>query len=123
MEGRTLDSRRTLEPGNVTTRGINVALGAWVFISAFIWTHTVAQFWNTWIVGALVALFALGAFRVPQARFLNAALAVWLFISIFALPTNLATAWNNGILAALIFIVSMIGVRMPTTIHRGAAHA
>lgn len=115
VEGTTIETR------NNPSRWLNVAFGAWVFISAFVWTHTAAQFWNTWIVGALVALISFGALRVPQARFVNSALAVWLFISIWALPTGTSTAWNNGIMACLIFIVSMIGARMPAM--RGPAHA
>jgi hypothetical protein len=106
-------------------RGINAALGAWLFISAFVWPHTSAQFWNTVIVGLIVAAVALGAFRMVQLRFVNAIAGVWLFFSIWALPTfSSATAWNNGIVAAGIFLLSMIGISRPAgRRERGPAEA
>lgn len=96
---------------NTTARGMNILLGAWLLISSFIWVHSSSQFWNTLIVGAVVALVALGAFRVASLRFVNAVAAVWLFASIWLLPTiNDATSWNNGIVAAGVFALSLLGV-------------
>ena len=91
-----------------TARIINIVLGVWLFISAFLWLHSYAQMTNTWIVGALVVVFALVALRVPEARYLNAVLAVWLFISVWALPTlSNATRWCNALTAIAIFAVAM----------------
>ncbi len=90
-------------------RGINILLGIWLFISAFIWPHTAAERANTWIMGILCVLFALIATGVSTARWLNTALAVWLFISVWALPhDNAGTAWNNVIVAIVVFFVSLI---------------
>ncbi len=89
-------------------RLINVLLGVWLFISAFLWPHTYEQMTNTWILGVLCVVFALIAMRVPQARYLNTALAVWLFISAFALPrATTGTLWNNILVAIAIFVVSL----------------
>ena len=49
-------------------RTLNIALGVWLFISAFLWPHTSAQFTNTWICGALTVAFSLIAMRVPESR-------------------------------------------------------
>jgi hypothetical protein len=98
-------------------RIINVVLGIWLFISAFIWPHSQAQLTNTWIVGVLCVLFALIALRVHEARYLNTALAVWLFISAFALPhVSVGTVWNNALVAIAIFFVSLAApAELPAT--------
>ena len=91
-----------------TARIVNIVLGIWLFVSAFIWPHTYAQMTNTWILGALTVIFALSAMRVPETRYINTVLAVWLVISVWALPSmNLATQWNNAIVAIAIFFVSL----------------
>ncbi len=93
----------------VAARIANVILGVWLFISAFIWNHTPAQFNNAWIVGILCVIFSLIAMRAPQVRFLNTILAAWLFISAWALPRATAgTAWNSVLVAIAMFIVSLL---------------
>lgn len=90
-------------------RIINVILGIWLFISAFVWAHTQAQMTNTWILGVLCVIFALVAMAVPWVRYLNTLLAIWLFISAWALPTvSVGTIWNNVLVAIAIFIVSLV---------------
>ena len=91
-----------------TTRVVNIVLGIWLFISAFLWPHSYAQMTNTWICGVLAVAFAMIAVRVPEARYLNTLLGVWLFVSVWALPTiNAATPWNNALVAVAIFLVSL----------------
>lgn len=105
----------------MAARIANVVLGVWLFISAFIWPHTQAQMTNTWIVGALIAIFALVAMRAPQARYVNTALAIWLFISVWVLPVeSTATLWNNAIVAIAVFVLSLLPsrVEMPGQIGR-----
>ena len=92
----------------MAARTLNILLGIWLFISAFIWTHSQAQLTNTWILGVLCVAFALIATRVEQVRYLNTALAVWLFISAFALNSqSRGTMWNNALVAVAIFIISL----------------
>ncbi len=94
---------------NSLTRGIQILLGIWLFISAFIWPHTSAQMNNAWICGVITVVFAVIALRAPQARYVNTALAVWLFISTFAMPRmSVGTTWNNILVAIAIFIVSLV---------------
>jgi hypothetical protein len=91
-----------------SARIVNIILGIWLFISAFIWPHTYAQMTNTWILGVLTVAFALIAMRVPEVRYLNTILAVWLFISVWALPSmSVGTMWNNALVAIAIFFVSL----------------
>jgi len=90
-------------------RIINVILGVWLFISAFVWPHTTSQMTNTWICGVLCVVFALVAMAVPWVRYLNTLLAIWLFISAWALPSvSPGTIWNNVLVAIAIFIVSLV---------------
>ena len=92
-----------------SVRALNVILGAWLFISAFIWPHTYAQMTNTWICGVLCVVFAVVGMFVPAARYLNTLVAVWLFVSAWALPSERpGTVWNNVLVALAIFIVSLI---------------
>ena len=100
-------------------RIINVILGIWLFVSAFIWPHSRAQLTNTWILGVLCVLFALVAMALPWARYLNTLLAIWLFISAWALPTvSAGTIWNNVLVAIAVFIVSLVPTE-PGTETRG----
>jgi hypothetical protein len=93
-------------------RGLNVALGVWLFISAFLWPHSQGQMTNTWLMGVLCVVFAVAAMYVEQVRFLNTLLAIWLFISAFALPSlSVGTTWNNAIVAIAIFLVSLVPSR------------
>ncbi len=90
-------------------RWLNVILGVWLFISAFVWEHTTAERTNSWILGVLCVVFALVAMSQPTARYLNTILAIWLFISVWALPhDNHGTMWNNALVAIAIFIVSLV---------------
>lgn len=89
-------------------RVVNIILGIWLFVSAFLWLHGSAQMTNTWIVGALAVAAALIAMRVPEVRYFNTVLAVWLFVSVWALPRiNTATMWNNALVAVVMFFASL----------------
>jgi hypothetical protein len=94
---------------SVSPRLVNVIIGVWLFISAFIWPHTEAQMSNTWICGVLTVVFALVGMAVPWVRYLNTILAIWLFISAWAIPAaHPGTIWNNVLCAIAIFIVSLV---------------
>ena len=103
-------------------RGFTLLLGVWLFISAFIWPHTMSQMTNTWICGVIAVVFAAVAMRYPQARYVNTILAIWLFVSAFALPSiSVGTIWNNVIVAIAIFVSSLVPSDQPTRlVHRPA---
>ncbi len=95
-------------PGR-TARILNLILGVWLFISAFVWPHNPAQQTNTWIMGVIGVVVALVAMSVSPARWVNTAMSIWLFISVWALPhQNLATQWNNALVAIAIFVLSLV---------------
>ena len=104
-----ISSERGPAVRGASPRIINVILGVWLFISAFVWPHTQAQMTNTWICGVLVVIFALIGMAVPWVRYLNTLLAIWLFISAWALPmAQVGTVWNNVLVAIAVFIVSLV---------------
>jgi hypothetical protein len=104
---RGFDVRR-LPEGPVASRVPNLVLCTWLFLSAFLWRHGAAQFYNTWVVAVLAFAFTLIAVGVPMVRYLNTALSIWLFISAFALSTHAGTVVNNVICALLMFVFSFV---------------
>ncbi|WP_437586538.1 SPW repeat domain-containing protein [Sorangium sp. So ce1000] len=113
-----------MEHRTATLRGINIALGIWLFISAFLWRHGRGEFTNTWVVGALCVLFALIALWAPRARYATAILAVWLFVSAWTIPVLLmATVWNNALVAVAILVVSLLATEAVVGRTRAAPRA
>ena len=112
-----VEQQRPASPaGGTSARVLNAVLGVWLFISAFVWPHTMAQRTNTWILGVLALFFALMAASTPRVRYLNTILAIWLFISAWALPTiSPGTIWNNVLVAIAIFVVSLVPSLSKTT--------
>ena len=89
-------------------RLLTIALGVWLFLSAFIWPHTASQFTNAWMSGLLIVAFASVAIRVESARYGCTVLAIWLFFSNWILrTTDEATAWNNIIVSVSVFVASL----------------
>jgi SPW repeat len=109
-----VNDRRRTEPASPSKSGpvarfIEMAVGAWVFLSAFVLAQSDSTRTNSWVCGALVVLFAIIALRAPTARFVNTSIAVWLFITSFSFPhVSEATVWNNWICAVVIFFVSLV---------------
>jgi hypothetical protein len=91
-------------------RYVNAGIGVWLFISAFLWPHTSAQYANTWIMAIVTFVIALVAIGTPGFRFLNTVAGAWLIISAFVLPTiSAATRWNNFIVGVVVLILSLYG--------------
>jgi hypothetical protein len=107
----------------VFVRVLNALLGFWLFVSAFMWPHTTAQFHNAWVTGMLVTVFAVAAIAgVHRARFLNFVLALWLFFSTLFLPRlSAGTAVNHMLLAVALIVTSLFPLRVRTyRLGRGA---
>jgi len=108
----------------MAARTLNVLVGIWLFISAFVWPHSAAQMTNTWILGVLCVVLALIAMRFEQVRYVNSLLGIWLFISAFALPgATPGTTWNNALVAIAIFIISLVPSTMLPAPRRSATQA
>ena len=101
-------TRKGASMDNRTVRTINIVLGAWLFLSAFLWFHSGAQFTNTWIVGLATAGIAIAGLWAAQARWLNVGLAAWLIVSNWVLPTTSATGWNNFLVGIAILVIAFL---------------
>src|SRR5262245_58230588 len=66
-------------------RWIPIVLGAWLFVSAFLWRHSPSSATNSWIIGLLIAIAGLIALRMPWMRWVVTGLAVWLFLATLAI--------------------------------------
>jgi hypothetical protein len=103
---------------------VNIVLGAWLFISTFIWPHAGSSATNTWVVGLLIVIVAIIAMYWPVVRWLNTLLGAWLFISAFVISNIfLATTWNNAIVAILVFLISLMPGGLYPTARHGAGFA
>ena len=104
-----IDRPASPAPSSLYPRALPIALGAWLFVSAFLWPHGTGAAVNSWIVGLLIVVAGLIALRMPWMRWLDTALAVWLFLSTLAMPSATgATLWNNLIVAVLVFLASLV---------------
>lgn len=88
-------------------RYLNAMAGAWLFLSAFMWTHHALQRTNSWVVGAVIFTTAITSIGIPRLRFFNAIVALWLFVSAF-IGSYDYTAWNNAIVAIWVFVFSLV---------------
>lgn len=52
----------------------NVALGLWLFVSAFLWPHSSFAFAASWIMGGCIAMTAFAAIWASPARYFNVVL-------------------------------------------------
>ena len=108
---------------SLSPRALNVTLGAWLIVSAFVWPHARWQFINTLVPGALVIAFALAACAAPRVRYLNTALSAYLFVSAWCYPAmtlaEMATQWHNATVALWIssFRCSTTDLSVLTRLH------
>lgn len=97
-------------------RFVNMAIGTWLFLSAFLWSHSPSLRTNTWMCGLLVVGFAAWAMWANVARFLNTAVAIWLFFSTLSIAQAASfTLWNNVFCAVTVFVLSLIPTRTTAT--------
>jgi hypothetical protein len=90
-------------------RYLNIAAGIWLFISAFLWQHSQAQFTNSWIMGIVVTVVALIGLSVPSFRYVNTIAGAWLIISGFMLPRiTSGTVLNNVIVGIVVVAASLV---------------
>lgn len=85
----------------------SLILGAWLFLSRFVWAHSAAQFANACVVSVLYTSLATAALGNPRVGYANVIPAVWLFLSAWLLPRAAdATLWHNVALSIAMFAVA-----------------
>jgi hypothetical protein len=79
-------------------RYLNLVLGAWLLVSAFVWPHSEPQFLITILVGS------------PLVRKINTACGVVLALAAVLLPrASVVTLWHNVLLGFIVVSVSFFG--------------
>jgi hypothetical protein len=102
-------------------RAVNIALGLWLFASAFVLDRPGNAGFNTWLVGLFVAPIAFIALYAPGLRFLNTGLAVWLLVSTVWFGYRQAwVAFHDAFVAGAMLVVSL-GRTPPLVLRRRGA--
>jgi hypothetical protein len=90
-------------------RIVNLLLGMWLFLSAFLWEHDDPQYLNAFTSGLVLGILGLAAGeRRPLVRLITGQIGLWLMASTFLLPTEAATRVNHLLVGALVLIVSVL---------------
>jgi hypothetical protein len=90
-------------------RATDVALGCWLFASAFVLPRGEAAGGNAWIVGMLIAVFGLWGIWAPAVRRVNTLAGVWLLSSAFFLPhLGVATRVHDVLIACAVLGLSLV---------------
>jgi hypothetical protein len=94
-----------------TASGINIILGIWFLISAWIYGYAAASqamVWNYVVVGALIAIFGIMRYATPHSRigfsWVNVVLGVWALISpwIYGYAGDMPRVWNDVIVGIVV---------------------
>lgn len=95
-----------LEP----VRYINLAVASWLLVSAYLWSHSGAQFLITTFVGAVVAILAPFEVGSRRVRHINMACGAMLALAAVALPgTSTGMVWHNAIFGVVLIALSFFG--------------
>jgi hypothetical protein len=104
-----------------TASGLNVILGIWLVVSAFILATTGAELWNNLLVGVFVLILASTRVSTPTIStkplsWINALVGLWLIVSPFVLDyASLAETWNDIGVGVLLLIFAAWSASLPRT--------
>ena len=94
--------------------GVNFVLGLWLFVSQWVYgSYTNPNSWNSWIVGAIIAIFAAIRFNnaggLPIFSWVNVLLGAWTFASpwIFGYTGNTGRFINSLCVGVVVFVVAL----------------
>jgi len=87
----------------------NLALAAWLLISAFLFPHTAESAALTWVVAVIFGVFGVASPGLPGLRFFTAVLAFVLGWASLLLEgvSGIARA-NNALVAAAVFALCLV---------------
>lgn len=106
---------------------VNLAIAAWMFVSAFVLTHSTVTAWNILILSVIVAATALMAFVSVGARGTQVVLAlvsIWLFSSAMILPhESLGTLLHDAFVAVVLAFVTLLPSKRWALSSNAEAHA
>ena len=99
----------------ISARAAGVAVGAWLFASAFLWPHQGNVRYDDWLCGLFAAASALAAVWAFAFREVPAFIAVWLAAAVAGVLhyRSPATGLHDLILAGAMLLVSQVRGREP----------
>jgi hypothetical protein len=91
-------------------RLVNVSLGFWLYLSAFLWPHTHFERSNAWVCGIVAVTSALLGLRaVRVGRYVNALVGAWLIVSALFMRRSMgATFWNHLLVGFALALFAML---------------
>jgi len=97
----------------VTARAAGVAVGAWLFASAFLWPHQGNVRFDDWLCGLFSASSAVAAVWAPALRQVPAFIAVWMAAAVSGALRyrSPATGLHDLVLASAMLLASQVGGR------------
>lgn len=104
-----------------TASGLNVILGIWLIISAFVLAATAAAFWNSLLVGIFVLILAATRMSRPTVStkplgWTNAVVGIWLILAPFVLGyVTQAATWNSIAVGVLLLVFAAWSASLPRT--------
>jgi uncharacterized membrane protein len=105
--------------GSKWASAINIIAGLWLFVSPWVYrAYASPDAWNSWIVGAIIAIFAIIQYNNPAGNkflsWINCFLGIWVFFSswIYAYTGNTGPFVNSLCVGVIVFV---LGVRAATT--------
>lgn len=104
------------------TSTINLLAGIWLFVSPWVYrAYMMPNAWNSWIVGALIVLFAAIRTSSPESTrgvsVLNFILGAWTFISpwVYGYTANTGRFINSLCVGVIVFILGIVASSMGHT--------
>ena len=113
---RSMSARETVRyTGHpLLPRAVNVVLGAWLIVSAFVLPHNGNVGFNSLICGLLVCSTALQAFWAPALRWVNTGLAIWIgFCALVFEYSSPKARLHDLAIAGVILLASLVPGRLP----------
>jgi hypothetical protein len=87
----------------------SLALGLWLFVSAFLWPHSSFAFAASWIMGGCIAMTAFAAIWASPARYFNVLLgAMSLGWQLTAASKEPLTLVHGVIVSGLVIVLSFV---------------
>lgn len=100
------------------TAVLELIISLWFFISPWVYgAYHMANAWNSWIVGAVMAIIAavsLSSPRISSLNWVNVVLAAWVFISpwVYGYTANTGRFVNSLCVGVVLFVLSIMATSM-----------
>jgi len=99
---------------NAWPRYTNIALGVWLFVSAFAWPHSRAASGAAWMSGVMIAMIAFSAMWASPSRFFNVVVGgIALAWQAAAAAHEPAARLNGIIVCGLVIALALVPPRQP----------